>query len=280
MKASDYYEMRRIEGANGMNSAVNGYMSIGQFAELTGITRPNLIFYDHEGLLRPALIRSNGYRMYDYKQVNLAYKIVTFRRMGMSLSQIKELVEHEDEAMPSMLDEQIKHLDEQIGELEQQRYNLMLYRVFQQRYDDRPAESTFTVEHMAAEEILVEDVGADAPPTMSEFLMRCRRRGIRCDCHIGRLFQRDLREGLDWVLPERVFFRKLGGEHVKAAGDYLVYTNYTDGSTINELYDEFARYIDRHDIAVMSDIYEDYPLAGIFASDRSQHLIRIAVRLR
>lgn len=263
-----------------MTGQSNNLLTISQFATLTGISRPNLIFYDKEGLLKPALVRENGYRMYDYKQVSLAYKIVTFRRMGLSIEQVRTFVASNQEQALEVMDKQCAELDRQIAELRQQRFNLDLYRDFQRRYADRPAEGVFGFERCGAETMLVLDcTHADRHiDSMTELLMWCRGRGTTCDCHIGRIFSRET-EHRDWSVPEHVFFRKLDGPTVRPAGTYLTYTCYSDGTDINERYRVFFAHVREASIPLAGDVYEDCPLAGIFASDRNSHLLRIAARV-
>ena len=42
--------------------------TIGQFAEIHGVTKKTLMWYDEMGLVKPAVIGENGYRYYSYHQ--------------------------------------------------------------------------------------------------------------------------------------------------------------------------------------------------------------------
>lgn len=69
----------------------NNHMKISEFAEVTGITRRNLLFYDKIGLLSPAKIDEyNKYRYYTDYQVDTASIINILREIGMPLKEIKE----------------------------------------------------------------------------------------------------------------------------------------------------------------------------------------------
>lgn len=46
----------------------NTLFTIGQFADLHGINKKTLMWYDEIGLLKPACIQENGYRYYSYQQ--------------------------------------------------------------------------------------------------------------------------------------------------------------------------------------------------------------------
>ena len=71
-----------------MNS--NNYLSISEFAKLSGIKRKTLIYYDQIGLLTPEYTAENGYRYYDYSQIYTVNMINLFREIRMPLAEIKE----------------------------------------------------------------------------------------------------------------------------------------------------------------------------------------------
>ena len=78
-------------------------------------------------------------------------------------------------------------------------------------------------------------------------------------------------------MADYIYFQKLHGNFQKPAGKYLVYTNETDGSDIENLYEELFTHIKENRLKITGNLYEDYPLNGIFASKRKVHFIRIAV---
>ena len=73
--------------------------SVNQLAKLAGVSARTLHYYDEIGLLSPARISSNGYRVYGQKEVNLLQQILFYRELGVPLNEIKQLVKesHNDE---------------------------------------------------------------------------------------------------------------------------------------------------------------------------------------
>ena len=68
-------------------------MKISEFAQATGITRRNLLFYDEIGLLCPAMVdKNNKYRYYAYHQIDTANVITVLREIGMPLDEVLVLV--------------------------------------------------------------------------------------------------------------------------------------------------------------------------------------------
>lgn len=71
----------------------DGLLSIGQFAERTGLTLKALRLYDQRGLLLPAATDlHSGYRYYSPDQIETARYILLLREAGMPLAEIASLL--------------------------------------------------------------------------------------------------------------------------------------------------------------------------------------------
>ena len=72
--------------------------SIGTFSKLTKTTIAALRFYDKEGLLKPAYTDSkSGYRYYLSSQLVTVQKIISLRKIGIPIEQIKIMINTNDE---------------------------------------------------------------------------------------------------------------------------------------------------------------------------------------
>lgn len=69
---------------------MNNY-TVKQLADLAGVSRRTLHFYDEKGLLNPSSIGDNGYRYYDDNQLFQLQQILFYRELGLELQQIKEI---------------------------------------------------------------------------------------------------------------------------------------------------------------------------------------------
>lgn len=67
--------------------------TVKQLADLAGVTRRTLHFYDRIGLLRPEALRSNGYRMYGSQALLRLQQILFFRELDLSLEEIRRLLD-------------------------------------------------------------------------------------------------------------------------------------------------------------------------------------------
>lgn len=89
-------------------------LPIGEFARRSGLSVSALRFYDREGVLRPeAVDTGTGYRRYAPGQVRIARVVAGMRRIGMPLVEIRETVEHADDAemVAGLLDQHLTRLE-------------------------------------------------------------------------------------------------------------------------------------------------------------------------
>lgn len=72
---------------------MKNWLSIGQFAKRAGVSARTLRVYEEVDLIRSHVRGENGYRYYQLEQLELIHRIVAFKKMGFSLSEIKTLLE-------------------------------------------------------------------------------------------------------------------------------------------------------------------------------------------
>ena len=74
---------------------MNHLFSIGEVSKYQNISKQTLIFYDKIGLFRPAYVDpDNGYRYYSAGQIDYLDTILIMKKIGFSLSEIKEHMQH------------------------------------------------------------------------------------------------------------------------------------------------------------------------------------------
>lgn len=87
-------------------------MKIKQVEELVGITSKNIRFYEDQNLINPERA-DNGYREYSLEDVKLLKKIKLFRKLGISVEEIKKLLEGKSELASSLERRKNELLEEQ-----------------------------------------------------------------------------------------------------------------------------------------------------------------------
>lgn len=87
--------------------------SIGELAELAGVSARTLRYYDREGLLKPSCVNEAGYRFYGEREVNLLQQILFYRERGLDLSRIRQIIYEEDLDILGALEAHLRVLEEQ-----------------------------------------------------------------------------------------------------------------------------------------------------------------------
>lgn len=70
--------------------------TINKLAKLAGVSTRTLRYYDEIGLLEPARVGSNGYRIYGTKEVDRLQQIMFYRELEVPLEQIKKILSSSD----------------------------------------------------------------------------------------------------------------------------------------------------------------------------------------
>jgi DNA-binding transcriptional MerR regulator len=156
------------------------HLTISAFAKKFGLSRSTLLYYDRIGLLKPAGMSPSGYRIYGEREQLRMESIDTYRKAGLSLSEIRGILDSEnDDALDVALENRLKHLTLEIHELKVQQQ--LIARLIK-RDHDIPRYRNMNVEQWVAmlEEAGVDEAGLitwhkaferDAPEEHQEFLV-------------------------------------------------------------------------------------------------------------
>ncbi|UNC93229.1 helix-turn-helix domain-containing protein [Candidatus Contubernalis alkaliaceticus] len=94
------------------------FLTIGEVATLLNLTTSQIRFYEKKGLLMPRMIDENGYRLYSYKELDTLEIIVTFRKLNLSISEIKEIIQQKnDYNFLELLDKAAEQIEEKMTQL-------------------------------------------------------------------------------------------------------------------------------------------------------------------
>ena len=94
-------------------------ITIGQLARRVGIKPSAIRYYEAKGILRSAFRSANGYRLYGADAVILLDFIRSSRELGLSLDEIRRIIETSRSGLPCSLTRKMikQHLFEVEGEL-------------------------------------------------------------------------------------------------------------------------------------------------------------------
>ena len=115
-------------------------MKIGEVARLVGVPAKTLRYYEDVGLISPAGRTDSGYRLYGWRELEQIEFVRRAKLMGLTLEQIRGLVEIAEEGIPSAV---LRHLDElleqKLEETERKLEELQAFRKSLLEYRERAA---------------------------------------------------------------------------------------------------------------------------------------------
>ena len=93
-------------------------MKISEFAKKSGVTVKTLLHYDKIGLLKPSMKSENGYRIYYDKDFIRLQQISTLKFVGLSLQEIKQVLDYKEENIERLIDIEMRVLEEKKNKIE------------------------------------------------------------------------------------------------------------------------------------------------------------------
>ena len=265
----------------------NGLFSISDFARYSRTTRDTLLHYDKIGLLRPLSRGSNNYRYYSNAQLAMVNVIRTLQELGMSLEEIKKLM---DRRTPSDTDvlfsRQIEKIDAKIENwLRARKLLLTLKKVINSTAGID--ENTVTIQYLPAEAIVLGGINDysrgrndyDALLSFYEYIS-VEYPHLNLNYPVWAVISRDRIKRRDWTWPDRYYLYDPEGHDRKPAALYA--TGYTRGAygKSDELYLRMLEYIEKNGFEVSGDAYEEYPLNEVCIVDDANYLVRVMITVR
>lgn len=109
------------------HASKDGLWRIGELADKLGVTAKTLRHYERMGLMRPPRRTSHDYRMYDDADLKRARHLISLRRLGLSIEEIRNLFSDGKDGrtrrqrLLGLLDEKLREIDESLAVLQGQR---------------------------------------------------------------------------------------------------------------------------------------------------------------
>lgn len=134
-------------------------LSIGKMASLNHIAVSTLRLYDEKGLLTPQFVDpESGYRYYDINQNARLDMIIYMRELGLSLAEIKDILNKKDSArIEALLGYKVEKLSQDINALKAQRKAVNRAIESLERYRKSPRPGNFALEYIEKRRILAID---------------------------------------------------------------------------------------------------------------------------
>ena len=128
----------------------NNLLTIGKMASMNHVTVATLHLYDEKNLLKPRYIdEETGYRYYDISQNARLDMIVYMKELGMSLSEIHDVLEKEDLTLiETILAKKNEQIHEQMRELKARHAAVERAISSIERYRKSPTNGTIALEYI------------------------------------------------------------------------------------------------------------------------------------
>lgn len=135
-------------------------VTVGQMAEMNQVSAQTLRYYDKVGLLKPSVIRDNGYRYYDITKCAVLDTVAHMKALGFSLDEISDFIRTGDQsAYLSELEAMSEQLSRDIDQM-QKRLRIINRKLGDhRRYSNLPASGVPYLEVMPERKILAFDTG-------------------------------------------------------------------------------------------------------------------------
>lgn len=101
--------------------------TIGKLANKFKLSRSTLLYYDSIGLLSPAERGTSNYRIYSETDCQRLEAIAIYRQAGLSLQQIKEIVNNPKCNIAARLETKIEEINDEINMLRQQQHFIIQF---------------------------------------------------------------------------------------------------------------------------------------------------------
>lgn len=261
---------------------MNNLLTISEFAKLSGITRANLIYYEKEEILIPVKRQENNYRMYSYRQLDLAYVITSLRNLGVSLKDIKSYTQtRTPEVAQALFVKQVGKIEDQIDKLIQMKeiLNLHIQNIKEFQQTKLPLLEVRELE----KEIICLGPNSEEEEELNsilEFIKLCRDNQIHYVNHIGKIFSKEKFLKENFSTPDRFYIKSTKGEVYKEKGNYVVLMEEMNGREKNEFYQKIKVFIDSNQLEIYGNTYEEYILDELAVKNPEEYVIKITARVK
>lgn len=267
------------------------YLTISDFAKISGVSRQALIYYDRIGLFSPAVIADNRYRMYLHNQVDNIGIIMILSDLGVPLKKIKEiLADISVDTMEKTLHYQLAEIEKKIEKLS------MLKHMTQIRLDQIAAGKNFL--NGTSQQFHLTEIRENIPICVSD--------GVNCDQEkiedetIIRFFNSIEKSGLPMIFSlgyiknstdilrgdENIvscFWFRLNEERYANAvipvGRYLVGYAKGDYGDTNYIYQELLAFARDNGLKITGDFYEEYLIDELSEKNPDDFVMQVFVKI-
>ena len=255
-------------------------MQIKEFSALTGIKRENLRYYDQIGLLSPEFRGKNGYRYYTRSQLTTAYLIISLRELGIGIDEIKRYIDiRTPEEMFSLFSSQKQHI---LTEIKKLKRILEVMQLYVNMAEDaiKYKENSINIEYKKKEPIFLGPIISNdsLDEATISFYNFAAENGIDIGYPLGAIINKKDIENKNPLYATQYYFKAMHDQNsYKPEGKYAVFYGRCAYGESDYLYEKLYKFIDKNNLRMCSDAYEEYPLNELSTKDENQYCVKIEI---
>lgn len=255
-------------------------MQIKEFSALTGIKRENLRYYDQIGLLSPEFRGKNGYRYYTRSQLTTAYLIISLRELGIGIDEIKRYIDiRTPEEMFSLFSSQKQHI---LTEIKKLKRILEVMQLYVDMAEDaiKYKENSINIEYKKKEPIFLGPIISNdsLDEAAISFYNFAAENGIDIGYPLGAIINKKDIENKNPLYSTQYYFKAMHDQNsYKPEGKYAVFYGRCAYGESDYLYEKLYKFIDKNNLRMCSDAYEEYPLNELSTKDENQYCVKIEI---
>ena len=265
------------------------YYPTGEFAKLCHTTKETLFHYDAIGLLKPAIVRKNGYRYYSFEQYFVMGLISALKSTGTSLKDIQDYMRDKNS------EKYLKLLSRKKAELALEQKRLaqiqqeMSAAIWRTREGikampgipriEKTCEEYYVItplENMADEKAYLKDLALH--------LEYCESHQLSVDFTIGTILSKELLEKKDYdqgtYLSSKCMDKlKSPRIHIRPSGTYAIIEHKGFYDSLSDAYKILLEFIDGNHLTIIGNSYENDLLSYLSCDNMEDYVIQIAIQV-
>jgi DNA-binding transcriptional MerR regulator len=262
-------------------------LKISDFAKLCGVTKDTLFHYEDIGILKPEIIRNNGYRYYNIQQFFTFEIISILKEAGTPLKEIKWYIEHLDvDHYIALLSDKLKVLKDERTKLDRM-INILQNTINTtdkavQEYSSEPRIEEQDEQYLLAVNLSRDENEKDRIAKIFEQYKYCLGQGISQTLPAGFIIEKSNLEKNIFDNPDFYFceISSLNDDlllHTKPKGRYAVINHRGSYDNIVSSAEKLVEFIRVNGLAITGDAYVFELLGFLAVGDENKYLVKIAI---
>lgn len=264
------------------------YFTTGEFAQICGVNKQTLFYYDKQGIFSPEIVGSNGYRYYSYTQIETLSMIVMLRDLGVHIKEIKTHMDNRSpEALITLMESKSKEIDKKISFLQWAKTHIE--NKIQVTKEGQSAVLGVIEQCELPERYLIssyykgpeDDVAI--MKALGDHISYCNKHGLYNACPIGALIDRNdvTAKGYNYSkfytameygqMPEDLDYAP--------GGTYLILYDDNGYENIHENCLRMISYAKEHNLTLGNCFYEDVIWDDLSTQGYLNYLVRLAIKI-